>query len=173
MRSFCFSLQYLTCQSFKRQVCVSLVIKRIRAHNLTINIYYSNLLHKCQLTWSPRFIHSSTCSQVSQLLSVLSAFVISETSHTVKSPVVCPERHVQHDVMWCDVQSVWVWCCAVLSILYVDGAGLGQTASSTLVISYRGSIDRPWPEVEGEGWGMGDGGAKSLVRQQGLTKISA
>lgn len=39
--------------------------------------------------------------------------------------------------------------------LYVDRAGFGQTASSTLVISYGGSIDRPWPEVEGEGWRSG------------------
>lgn len=38
---------------------------------------------------------------------------------------------------------------------YVDRAGFGQTASSTLVISYRGSIDRPWPGVEGEGWRRG------------------
>ena len=39
--------------------------------------------------------------------------------------------------------------------LYVDRVEFGQTACSTLVISYRGSIDRPWPEVEGEGWRRG------------------
>lgn len=168
MRSFWFCLQYLTCQSFKWQVWVSLVNKCIRAHNLTINTYSSNLLNNCQLTWSPSFIHSSTCSQVSQLLSVLSAFFIPETSHTVKSPVVCPEQRVQQDVMWCDVQSVWVWCCPVHSLCRRSRVGTNSQfhISDKLQGKYWSTLTR------GRGVGGVGGGQKVWWGNRAFTKIS-
>lgn len=49
--------------------------------------------------------------------------------------------------------------------LYVDRAEFGQTASCTLVISYGGSIDRPWPEVAGEAWRRRRGAPKSYPGQ--------